>query len=220
MADGFAYPIFLDLREKNVLIIGGGNVGTRKAKSLLDAGANVTVISPTFSAELSALAPIKKITSAYDSKHLHLEKWTLIFAATTVRAINAQIALDAGNENILCCRCDIAQEGDFISAAVERVGGVTLAISTGGASPVLAQRVSASAAGAIDPVLAALVGHLQKWRPLVMAAQLNPPERTGLFLRLAGAEMETALRSHGPAAAEALFEQWLAEARAGVSHVD
>ena len=128
----FYYPIFLDLRAKPVLVIGGGRVALRKIKGLLEAQARVTVISPAILDELRAL-PIKILERVYqlgDSVG-----HALIFATTDNRTVNAQIASDAAALGIPANIVDSPEECGLIVPARFTGSDVQVAVSTGGIDP-------------------------------------------------------------------------------------
>ena len=116
----------------NALVVGGGNVGTRRALSLLDAGARVRVIAPVISDALE--------TESRRSERLSLERReyiggqdiadaTMVVAATASHAVNEQIARDAKAMNAAVNVADAPQNGSFAFLAVHRVGGVTVGVS-------------------------------------------------------------------------------------------
>jgi siroheme synthase-like protein len=139
----FYYPIFLDLRGKRVLVVGGGPVGARKAQGLLDAGAVVTLVSPDLSRELP-LHWKKRRFRASD-----LDGQALAFAATNDRRVNARIAIQAKQRGIPVNVADSPDECDFIVPARIRRGGFQLAISTGGENP----RASAALRRKLEEIL-------------------------------------------------------------------
>jgi siroheme synthase-like protein len=211
------YPIFLNLAGRPVLIVGGGAVAQRKLGSLLESGAKVTIVSPRFSGDVGARRDIRRIRARYAARHMKLKPWRLVFAATDSRDVNAQVQKHAAVARIPCCRSDSwtgeVVSSDFSNGATANVQGIVLAVSTTGSSPALARRMRDQAHTAIDPILVQLAGLFQSWRPAIKSQLTDPALRRLLLLRLAGEEMETALRKSGPAAARKLFARWLNEAR-------
>ena len=127
------FPIALHGERITAVVIGGGSVGTRKALALNAAGAQVTVVAPKATAELEEaeqLRQIKLVREAYRSEHL--EKATLVIAATSSREVNAQIAVDANARGKLVNITDYPDEGNFHTMALHRSGDVTIAVSSGG----------------------------------------------------------------------------------------
>ena len=127
------FPIALHGERIAAVVIGGGSVGTRKALALIAAGAQVTVVAPTATAELEEaeqLRQIKLVRETYRSAHL--EKAALVIAATSSRELNAQIAVDANARGKLVNITDYPDEGNFHTMALHRSGDVTIAVSSGG----------------------------------------------------------------------------------------
>ncbi len=131
------YPIVLtDANRLSAVVIGGGAVGERKVRGLLEAGAVVRLVSPAATPQLAAWAEEGRITwvqRLYEAGDL--TGALLAFAATGERSINAQIARDATAAGILCNVADAPEEGQFHVPAVHRSGGITIAVSSGGAAP-------------------------------------------------------------------------------------
>jgi siroheme synthase-like protein len=210
------YPVFLDLEQRPVLIVGGGGVALRKARGLVAAWARVTVVSPEFAEGFAEIKEIDRITAPYAATHMSKRMWRLVFAATNVRAVNDVVQKHAAAHGILCCRCDEPDLGDFSGGATwqSEQGHVTVAVATAGASPVLAVRLRDAAAGAVDPVLIAWAALMGPWRRRAKQEICDLALRRELFTRMASEPMELCLRSEGAAAANALFDRWLGELRA------
>jgi cobalt-precorrin 5A hydrolase / precorrin-3B C17-methyltransferase len=132
-----SYPITLtSLRGAPVVVVGGGAVGERKVRGLLAAGAAVRLISPAATERLQAWAAAGQIN--WEQRRYaagDLDGARLAFAATNQREVNAQIASDAAMLGLLCNVADAPAEGSFHLPAVYRGDGVTIAVSTDGASP-------------------------------------------------------------------------------------
>ncbi len=128
----FYYPIFLDLRSKPVLMVGGGVVALRKVKGLIEAQAQVTVISPQTLYGLKS-QPITILERVYQSGDC--KGYSLVFAATSQREVNAQIAREAAELGIPANIADAPEECSFIVPARFADQGVQIAVSTGGLNP-------------------------------------------------------------------------------------
>lgn len=131
------YPVMLtNLAGAVVVVVGGGVVAKRKVTGLLAAEAAVTVIAPELGEELRALHEQGAFTwqpRAYQPGDLTGAR--LAFAATNVRGINVQVAVDAASERILCNVADDPAAGDFHAPAVHRADGMVIAVSSSGQSP-------------------------------------------------------------------------------------
>jgi precorrin-2 dehydrogenase / sirohydrochlorin ferrochelatase len=220
--------MFLNLVGQPVLVVGGGTVGLRKAKGLVECAARVTVVSPVFVAGFDNLPDVERIPAKYAQTHMARKMWRLVFAATDSPAVNAQVQKHAVAAGILICRVDSPEEGDFVNGAsarvgatrqadgrgvlgVGKVGGIVLAVSTAGASPGLAARICPEAAAGGEPAFPVPARLLGGWRGARTGTIANLPLRRGLLQRLAGEEMENLLRQSGAEAAQRQFEQWHAE---------
>lgn len=134
------YPVFLDIRDKHCVIVGGGEVALRKAERLLDCGAKVSVISPKLSPEFAALKD-KKLISHIATEYSGdlIDKAALIIGATDDEKINANISNDARVKGIPVNIVDDPQKCDFILPSIVQRGDLEIAIGTGGKSPALAR---------------------------------------------------------------------------------
>jgi siroheme synthase-like protein len=130
------YPIFLEMSERRCVVLGGGAVAERRIDGLLAAAAEVTVISLTITAGLRSLLTEKRIRfieRAYETGDL--AGYDLVFVATDEPEINARICRDAKAQGVWINSADDPAHCDFILPAVIRRGDLTVAVSTGGASP-------------------------------------------------------------------------------------
>lgn len=129
------YPVYLDLENKPVLVVGAGKVALRKAKGLLEAGAVVTVVSPAAEPEFASL-PVRFLPRPVEPGDL--DGHVLVFTATNVRGVNEQVALAAKSRGIPVNVADSPAECDFLVPARLQRGDIQLAISTSGTNPRLA----------------------------------------------------------------------------------
>jgi uroporphyrin-III C-methyltransferase/precorrin-2 dehydrogenase/sirohydrochlorin ferrochelatase len=134
------FPLFVKLEAQPVLVVGGGAVAERKIRLLLAAGAVVEVIAPTLNAAIDGWVSegrIRRLGETYEPGLLEGKR--LVFAATGDTGLNRRIFDDAEARGVLVNAVDDAKHCRFISPAVIERGPVQIAISTGGASPVLAR---------------------------------------------------------------------------------
>jgi siroheme synthase-like protein len=137
------YPIFVELKERPVIVIGGGHVGAEKVRGLLAAEAAITVVSPELIDELREHADagrIKHIARAYAEPDLD-GGYEFVMVATDDGAINAEVAAAGKRRGLWVNAADDPTNCDFILPAVVRKGKITLAASTSGTSPALARRL-------------------------------------------------------------------------------
>ncbi len=134
------YPMCLDMAGRSCLVVGGGPVAERKVGGLLDAGARLTVVSPAVTPQLDDWARegrIRLIRRRYESSDLAGQ--SLAFVATDDGVVNVEVARDARAAGVLINAADDPAHCDFILPAVLRRGELTVAVSTGGASPALSR---------------------------------------------------------------------------------
>ena len=146
------YPIFLDVEDRGVTIIGGGNVCARKAETMLRYGARVTVVAPEISDEIERLARYGSIAikrKAYDASDL--EGASIVIASTDDTSVNEQVAADARARKIPVNVVDVTPLCEFIVPAIIEKGSVTIAVSTGGKSPALARTLKEDLIRQIGP---------------------------------------------------------------------
>jgi precorrin-2 dehydrogenase / sirohydrochlorin ferrochelatase len=130
------YPIFVELTGRRCVVIGGGLVAEKKVAELLAAGACVTVISPTITdglREFLAQGSIFHVERAHQEGDL--VDYELVFAATDDPNVNAKAFREARSRRIWINSADDPAHCDFILPGVVRRGALTVAVSTGGASP-------------------------------------------------------------------------------------
>jgi len=136
------YPIFLNIKGKKCVVVGGGEVAFRKVRALLGCGAKVVVVSPTLNSDLAQLAEvgtISVISREYEPKDL--TDAVIVVAATDIAEVNQNIAKKARKHGILVNVVDRPEASDFIMPSFVRRGDLVLAVSTSGASPALAKKI-------------------------------------------------------------------------------
>ncbi len=134
------YPLFIDFSDKTVLVFGGGSVGARRTKYLLDAGAKVTVVSKEFSEELKASGAT--LVAAEAEEHLgDIREAFLVIAATDDPDANETITRAALEAGVLVCCADDHTKGDVVFPMTALVCGHTLAYTTFGENPKLLHKV-------------------------------------------------------------------------------
>lgn len=178
------YPVYLDMRGRKALVVGGGAVGSRKAATLLRAGARVTVVSPRARQALQDLAGEGRLTwHARPYRSADMEDTFLVFSATDDPGVNRQIEADAARHGVLSNFAETPERGHFLLPAVVERGDLLISISTSGASPAVARR-------------------------LRQALEAHFGEEYGPFLRILGNVREYVLvREHAPEAHKQLFER-------------
>jgi precorrin-2 dehydrogenase/sirohydrochlorin ferrochelatase len=198
------YPAYLDLRGHPCVVIGGGEVAARKVATLLDAGARVTVVSPTLCAALADMADTHEIVHhARPYRCGDLTGAWLAYAATGDDAVHAEIAAEAADARVFLNVVDRPRLCSFIVPAIVTQGPVTIAVSTGGRSPALAKRLRTELGTNVGPewgIAAELLGKLR--------ARLGEgTDRARIFTALADAPLLAALRVGDVARVDALLAE-------------
>lgn len=136
------YPIFFNIQGKRCVVIGGGKVALRKVQMFLDCGAKVTVISPKPHPEIVKLSKERTIHLIQrDYEAGDLKDAVIAIASTNMREFNRKVADEAKKSGVLVNVADDPEQSDYIVPSFFRRGGLTIAISTGGASPALAKKI-------------------------------------------------------------------------------
>jgi precorrin-2 dehydrogenase/sirohydrochlorin ferrochelatase len=175
------YIACLDLTDRSVLVVGGGPVALEKAQALLDCGADVTVVAPQVVGELAEL-DITVIRRGYRTDDL--DGRFLVVAATSTTSVNRRVFRDAEARALLCNIVDVPELCSFILPAIHREDPIAVAVSTGGASPALAQRLRDEVARVVRPEHAALARTLQEMRPWAKSHFATYEERKNYFAGL------------------------------------
>lgn len=192
------YPVMLHLNSKRCAVIGGGKVAARKIAGLLEAGAQVTVISPVLDSGVDR-DQVQHIAAEYDRAKLVKIAPFLVIAATDQPDVNRLAIQDAREIGILASAVDAngiyGDAGDFDNMAVSRHDPIRIAISTGGASPALTVHLNDAIHALIGehyPTLARWLGEL---RPRVLAEIPDAKIRRAFWRHVIDSDVIDLLRS-------------------------
>lgn len=179
------YPVALDLANRRCLVVGGGAEAVAKTRGLLEAGAEVHVVSPSPAPEFAALAEVPQFTlSRRPYRAEDLAGVVLAFGCDDDPAANETLAQDARRAGVLLNVVDQPALCDFIMPAVLRQGSLTVAITTDGKSPALASRLREQLAAQLGPAYGEFLDLLGALRPAVKDSGLDRSQRAALFARL------------------------------------
>ncbi len=136
------YPVYLDVKERCCVIVGGGQIAEGKIAALLECGAQIRMISPEVTDEVQDMADTGVLRlEKREYRDGDLEGAFIAIAATDDSSLNRRIAQEAEERNVPLNVVDVTHLCTFIAPAVVRRGEVTAAISTGGLSPALARKL-------------------------------------------------------------------------------
>ena len=186
------YPVFLDLKGKRVLVVGGGQVALRKVKSLLECGADVFVVAPEAVPELRQMALegcIRWVNREYAEGDL--EGAYLVISATDSQEVNRRVSADAHARGVFVNVVDDPELCSFIVPSVMRRGELVIAVSTGGSSPLFAKKVRQTLEQVIGPEYGEMAALLGRLRPYVRSVGATEAERVKIWEKvLASRAME------------------------------
>jgi len=197
------YPLFADLAGLPVLVVGGGNVAERKARTLLDSGARVRVGAPQINIALAQWVVEGRIEHLEgEFQPAWLDAVWLVIAATDDRAMNAEVAARAGERRIFANVVDDPLLSRFQVPAVIDRAPLTVAISTAGAAPVLARRLREKLEAELDHALGPLVALAQRHRPFIARCLPDLPTRRKFYDWLYDGPVMALMRNAQPEQAE------------------
>lgn len=189
------YPVFLDLRDRKAVVVGGGRVAERKVRSLLTAGATVEVISPRLTSYLRDLRRADRIRCRLRNyRGGDLKDAFLVFACTSSVEVNTRVAGDAAH---LVNVVDMSSEGNFIVPSVVRRGPLIMTVSTGGASPALARAIRKDLQQLYGEEFSRYVRFLNTVRRAAMRSVPQSHRRRRFLSSVASEEMIQRLRKKG-----------------------
>lgn len=174
------YPLYLDLENKTVLVVGGGAVACRKVETLLEYGAAVKIVSPRVTDGLEALIDQERclwIARTYSPEDIHGS--VLVFSCTEKEEINARVAGDAKTHNIPVNVVDDPDKCSFFVPSVLKRGDLSIAVSTTGSSPKVAGRIRRQLEEIYGNEMAVYLTLLRTWRREIK--DRLPPEKRLLF---------------------------------------
>lgn len=159
------YPVSLDVAGRACLVVGGGRIAARKARTLLECGALVTVIAPSLAPEMEELTGRLQAVERRAYAGGDAARFRLVVTATGLPAVDGAAYEDAEGAGVWVNSADDRAHSSFILPAVHRDGAVTVAVSTGGLSPAFASWLRdrlAAECGEHAGVLAALIGEARE----------------------------------------------------------
>ena len=189
------YPAFLSLEGKKAVVIGGGKVAERKILALIDTGADIIVVSPLLTRRLlkeKEKKSIRHISRNYRKKDL-INSF-LVIAATDSPTVNSKVAREAP---ALVNVVDVPAECNFIVPSVVKRAPLTIAISTGGASPAFAKTVREELERLYDSGFSEYLKFIGRIRSRAMTEIKDKKEREKLLKKIASKEILDILRSKG-----------------------
>src|SRR3972149_7637970 len=199
------YPIYLDVKDKKCVIVGGGKVAYRKVCSLKEAGAEVVVVSPETCPEIADKKDIALIKKDYDENIL--DGALLVIAATDNEAVNKKVSLDARKRNIIVNVVDHPELCSFIVPSTINRGDLCISISTGGASPAVAKSIREKLEDVFGSEYEEYLNLLTKMRSIAMSDIKNSAKRRKVLQRMAEKDILDIMKNKGVTEAEARMRE-------------
>jgi len=171
-------PVFLDIKDKSALVVGGGEVAARKVSLLLQAQAQVRVIALAICPNLKTLSEdgaIKYEQREYQDKDL--DGCSLVYAATDNPEVNRRVSDSAKSRLLPVNVVDQPELCSFITPSIVDRSPVVVAVSTGGASPVLARLIRSRLESVIPAGYGRLADLASRFRDRVKQRFSNPKDR-------------------------------------------
>jgi uroporphyrin-III C-methyltransferase/precorrin-2 dehydrogenase/sirohydrochlorin ferrochelatase len=202
-------PVFLQLRSRLAVVVGGGRVAARKVELLRRTGARITIVAPELRGELRELAESGELRhTAARFEPSHLDHAALVIAATGLTEVNAAVSAAARERNIPVNVVDDPDASTFIFPAIIDRSPILVAISSGGQAPVLARRIREQ----IEALLPAKIGALARFmgeRRKTVQRVLSAAARRPFWERVVGGIVGTRVLSSDEASAAEAFEREL-----------
>ncbi|MBS4025610.1 MAG: bifunctional precorrin-2 dehydrogenase/sirohydrochlorin ferrochelatase [Clostridia bacterium] len=189
------YPVYVNLVKQKCLVVGGGEVAERKVISLVECDATVTVISPEctqFLRQLAEEGKIDYIQRRYDPGDL--EDAFLVISATDNQEVNKLVASSCFSKGILVNIVDVPDLCNFFVPSVVRRGDLTISISTGGKSPLLASKLRKELEGQFGEEYQQYLEIMGRVRQQVLTECDDPSKRKAIFQRLVESDILQLLR--------------------------
>ncbi len=207
--DNHFYPLFIDLRDRLVVVVGGGMVAWRKVEALRRAGARVRVIAPEVVERIEQDEGLEVVRRGYEPGDLD-GAW-LVIAATDDEETNVAVSKDAESRRVFCNVVDQPGLCSFIVPSVVEKGPIKIAISTGGVSPAFSKKMRiriGKLLGDEYSILALIMGRI---RPIVLSGEGGHEDRKRIFEVLIDSELLDAIREHDRDRAEQILFEALGE---------
>jgi uroporphyrin-III C-methyltransferase/precorrin-2 dehydrogenase/sirohydrochlorin ferrochelatase len=202
-------PIFLNVKGKQCLVVGGGEVAHRKASVLVEAGAKVTVVAPALEDTFASLPGIKYIAERFQT--IHLDGAVLVIAATNNSSVNRQVSQQAQMRNIPVNVVDDPELCSFIMPAILDRSPLMVAFSSGGASPVLTRMLRGKLETMIPQNYSRLAAFAERFRVLVKQRVTNPAKRRIFWETVLEGALAEKVLAGDESSAETMLQQILAD---------
>ena len=200
------YPVNLDIKNRQCLVVGGGRVGLRKVKTLITCGALVTVVGSKIGDELQSLSNSTGITiKQRPYRSTDLGNMFLVIGATDNEDVNRRISEDAEKVNMLCNIADRPKVCNFILPAIIQRGDLVMTVSTSGKSPAFAKKLKKNLEIEFGEEYAEFLCLMGAVRKKLLSAEHAPEDHKPLFEQLIDGNLIDHIRNEDIQAIDALL---------------
>lgn len=191
------FPIFAELKNRTVLVVGGGEIATRKVNLLLKADAVIHLVSHQLNHELSELVKQQKaVWIAKDFSPSQIAEAVLVISATDDNQLNQRVFIEAEKQNKLVNVVDDQPKCSFIFPSIIDRSPIQIAISSGGTAPVLARLLREKLEALLPQHLGAMARISGQWRDRVKQRFSSVTERRRFWERLFNGRFSQLLKNH------------------------
>lgn len=214
------FPVYIDLENAPVLIVGGGEAAAQKTRLLLKTGARIHIIAHQLNEELSSLEKEGRVTFTSGTFHGHdLKQYRLIYASTGCALCDEELSQKARDENLNVNIVDQPELCNFITPAIVDRSPITVAIGTEGVAPILAREIKAK----LEAILPSNYGRLgeiaRKYRPQVLETISDGRTRRRFWEKLFSGSFRRLILGGKEGEAEAKIQKALEEGGELISSV-
>ena len=182
------FPMFVELKQKKCLVVGGGPIAARKIEVLLEFGGDVTTVATAFSDAVEQMVGIRRICREFEENDL--DKVDLVVAATDDPKLNHEIAKQCKMRRIPVNAVDQPEDCSFLFPAYRKQGEVVAAYSSGGQSPAIAQYLKEASAEILTKELGDLAARLGELRPRVKKEIADANDRKRFYQEVLALSLE------------------------------
>jgi len=194
------YPISLNLKNKKVLVVGGGHVALRKIDTLLESGAMVTVVAPNIEKGIKRKKRIKRICRNFKSSDV--DGFYMVIGATSDKSLNKKVSQAGREKNKLVNIVDNQALCDFIAPAVIRRGDFVISVSTSGDAPFFTKHLAARLRKIYGKEYTLYIKLLSQARKKVISRIKEHKKRQKLFNKMLAPSIVNMIKSGKPALAK------------------
>jgi precorrin-2 dehydrogenase/sirohydrochlorin ferrochelatase len=189
------YPIFLDLRGMNILVVGGGTVAQRKIETLIANGGKIFIVSKSLTKKLKEMVDSEKINwIGHEFTERYLDDVFLVIAATDDKELNHRISESARKNHLLINAVDQPADCNFIVPAIVKRGDLVIATSTSGKSPAFAKKIRENLENQFGDECSRFLVIMGRVRKEILTLGLTQEENSSFFQKMVDSDILEAIK--------------------------